>query len=219
MVDGKARRGAAQAARQLASLRDGRLGQRQAVRVAVGGCERRQHGKFLRGALVVYREWLAALASQTWGCGWWLKTWARHRGTAEGRPLYEGRPILHVADPAMFTADGGPSIAERMALAGKISIRRADNARVSQRGAMGGWDQVRARLQGGRIARIYVFSTCTHLIRTLPALQHDPDRPEDVDTDGEDHGFAAGTVIDGLGRVESVGHRRVALRTLFGSNG
>ena len=54
---------------------------------------------------------------------------------------------------------------------------------------------------------LYVFSTCTHLIRTLPALQHDPDRPEDVDTDGEDHAcFAAGTVIDGLGRVESVGH-------------
>ena len=43
-----------------------------------------------------------------------------------------GQPILHVADPAMFTADGGPSIAERMALASKISIRRADNARVSQ---------------------------------------------------------------------------------------
>jgi len=34
---------------------------------------------------------------------------------------------------------------------------------------------------------IYFFSTCTHTIRTLPALQHDEARPEDVDTDGEDH--------------------------------
>jgi len=34
---------------------------------------------------------------------------------------------------------------------------------------------------------LYVFSTCAHLIRTLPALQHDAGRPEDVDTDGEDH--------------------------------
>jgi hypothetical protein len=34
---------------------------------------------------------------------------------------------------------------------------------------------------------LYVFATCQHLIRTLPALQHDPDRPEDVDTEGEDH--------------------------------
>jgi nitrate reductase beta subunit len=30
-------------------------------------------------------------------------------------------------------------------------------------------------------------ATCVDLIRTLPALQHDADRPEDVDSDGEDH--------------------------------
>jgi len=34
---------------------------------------------------------------------------------------------------------------------------------------------------------IYFFSTCADSIRTLPALQHDPDRPEDVDTESEDH--------------------------------
>jgi len=54
---------------------------------------------------------------------------------------------------------------------------------------MGGWDQVRARLKGdddGR-AMVYIFSTGVHLIRTLPALQHDDKRPEDVDSDGEDH--------------------------------
>jgi hypothetical protein len=34
---------------------------------------------------------------------------------------------------------------------------------------------------------IYFFDTCTHLIRTLPALQHDLARPEDVDSEGEDH--------------------------------
>lgn len=33
----------------------------------------------------------------------------------------------------------------------------------------------------------YCFKTCVHLIRTLPALQHDMDKPEDCDTDGEDH--------------------------------
>ena len=31
------------------------------------------------------------------------------------------------------------------------------------------------------------FSTCHDTIRTLPALQHDAARPEDVDTNGEDH--------------------------------
>ena len=34
---------------------------------------------------------------------------------------------------------------------------------------------------------LYVFDTCRALIRTLPALQHDANRPEDVDTDAEDH--------------------------------
>ncbi|RUP36250.1 MAG: hypothetical protein EKK60_15485 [Gordonia sp. (in: high G+C Gram-positive bacteria)] len=69
-----------------------------------------------------------------------------------------------------------------------MAFARADNARVPQRGAMGGWDQLRARLKGedGR-PMIYMFDTCTHLIRTLPSLQHDEARPEDVDTEGEDH--------------------------------
>jgi hypothetical protein len=34
---------------------------------------------------------------------------------------------------------------------------------------------------------IYTFATCRDSIRTIPALQHDPDKPEDLDTDGEDH--------------------------------
>jgi hypothetical protein len=75
-----------------------------------------------------------------------------------------------------------------MADAGAL-FRRADNARVSQRGAMGGWDQVRGRLIGdddGR-AMLVFFETCIHSIRTIPALQHDEKRPEDLDTTAEDH--------------------------------
>ena len=34
---------------------------------------------------------------------------------------------------------------------------------------------------------IYFASTCTDTIRTLPALQHDQAKPEDVDTESEDH--------------------------------
>jgi hypothetical protein len=92
-----------------------------------------------------------------------------------------------VADPAIFAQDGGPSLAERFLRSG-IAFRRADNRRVPAHGAMGGWDQVRSRLIGeAGEPQLYVFDTCRDLIRTLPALQHDPDRPEDVDTDGEDH--------------------------------
>lgn len=92
-----------------------------------------------------------------------------------------------VLDPSAFDSAGGPSYAERLASRG-ARFRRADNRRVGIRGAMGGWDQVRSRLIGdGERPMIYFFSTCTDSIRTLPALQHDPDRPEDVNTESEDH--------------------------------
>jgi hypothetical protein len=102
--------------------------------------------------------------------------------------LAEGGKVQYrVADPAIFAMDGGPSIAERMIRHGVV-FRAADNSRIAKLGAMGGWDQLRARLDGeDEKPMLYVFATCTDLIRTLPALQHDPDRPEDVDTDGEDH--------------------------------
>lgn len=145
--------------------------------------------EFPRGALVVYREWYGNNGQPNVG----LRMVAEDVGAGvadrqKNDPRYEDRSIYHVLDPAAWAEDGGPSIAERVAKGGKLVLRRADNARVSQRGAMGGWDQVRSRLQGeeGR-PMVYIFNTCTHLIRTLPALQHDTDRPEDVDTEGEDH--------------------------------
>jgi hypothetical protein len=143
-----------------------------------------------RGALIRYREWYVA-SSPNVG----LKLPAED--VAEGIKLREiheprnaeGKPSIAygVMDPSAFASDGGPSIAERMATRG-VLFRRADNARVAQRGAMGGWDQLRARLIGdGERPMIYVFSTCKDTIRTLPALQHDSARAEDVDSDGEDH--------------------------------
>jgi hypothetical protein len=97
-----------------------------------------------------------------------------------------------VLDPACFREDGGPSIAERLnrvlITARLRPFHAADNARVPQRGSMGGWDQLRSRLVGqdGR-PMIYCFATHSASIRTIPALQHDMDKPEDINTEGEDH--------------------------------
>jgi hypothetical protein len=101
------------------------------------------------------------------------------------------RPRYGVLDPSAFKEDGGPSIAERI-MGGtnyKILFNRADNARVPGRGAIGGWDQMRARMvgDGDGLPMIVCFSTCTDSVRTIPVLQHDPDRPEDLDTNMEDH--------------------------------
>lgn len=34
---------------------------------------------------------------------------------------------------------------------------------------------------------LYIFSNCKHTIRTLPLLMYDEHKPEDLDSDGEDH--------------------------------
>jgi hypothetical protein len=141
-----------------------------------------------RGSMVRYREWYGASAPNT---GLKLTAEEVARGIVEREPKDEnGNPLekitYSVMDPAAFAVDGGPSIAERMGNL-KVHFSRADNKRVSQRGALGGWDMMRARLKGEERPMIYTFSTCVDSIRTIPALQHDPDKPEDLDTDGEDH--------------------------------
>jgi hypothetical protein len=142
-----------------------------------------------RGCLVRYREWYGMLPGKT-NVGLKLTAEQVGKGLAEREP--EGETVTHgVLDPAAFSEDGGPSIHERIMIGSgnKIIFRRADNARVPQRGALGGWDQMRARLVGDDEGRpmVVCFSTCVDSVRTIPALQHDKDRPEDLDTDGEDH--------------------------------
>jgi hypothetical protein len=54
---------------------------------------------------------------------------------------------------------------------------------------MGGWYQMRGRLDGDDdgLPMLVMFSTCVDSIRTITALQHDPLKPEDLDSDMEDH--------------------------------
>lgn len=150
------------------------------------------HGTFIpRGALVKYREWYGCKKDQQGkfipDVG--LKLDATEVGKGiKARDL--GEAISYgVLDPAAFASDGGPSIAERIAGSSGIMFRPADNKRVTARGAMGGWDQLRGRLKGNEDghAMLLFFSNCIHSIRTIPALQHDEDKPEDLDTTAEDH--------------------------------
>lgn len=127
------------------------------------------------GALIRYREWYGASGPNVG-----LKLTAEQVADGIKRHEMEDEITYRVADPACWKRDGGPSIAERMMLRG-VLFRQADNSRIA------GWDQVRNRLLGDDDPMLYIFNTCVDLIRTLPALQHDEARPEDVDTDGEDH--------------------------------
>jgi hypothetical protein len=142
--------------------------------------------EFPRGSLIVYRELYGCVPDQP-NTG---VRWTAEQVGEEIKRLERGDKVaVGVLDPAAFAQDGGPSIMERMARAGCSGWIPADNARVGRNGALGGWDQLRERLRGEPDGSpgIFFFSNCIHTIRTLPALQHDPGRVEDVDTDGEDH--------------------------------
>ncbi len=136
-----------------------------------------------RGALVRYREWYGSTGKP--GEGLRLEAEAVARGIKDREA---GEIVAYgVADPSIFSHNGGPSLAERMSrIVGRQ--RPADNARVGRMGALGGWDQMRARISGVEgVPMLYVFDTCRDFIRTVPVLQHDRDRPEDLDTKAEDH--------------------------------
>jgi len=136
-----------------------------------------------RGCMVRYREWYGALKPNVG-----LKLHAEVVADGIVSREAKGETSYSVLDPAAFAEDGGKSIADRMGER-KVYFRPADNARVAPVGAMGGWDQMRARLVGDDDGRpmIVCFSTCPDSIRTIPAMQHDQARPEDMDSNLEDH--------------------------------
>lgn len=138
-----------------------------------------------KGAMVRYREWYGAKSANVG-----IRRDAEDVGAEILRKTTE-KVSIGVLDPSMFSTDSGPSLAERLMLGatGKkksLTFRRGDNKRVGIRGAMGGWDQMRGRMSGDR-PMIYCFATCIDSIRTIPMLQHDKDRAEDLDTTAEDH--------------------------------
>jgi hypothetical protein len=136
-----------------------------------------------RGALVRYREWYGANAD---GTGLGLTAMEVARGILARQTA--GDKAEGVADPSIFSRNGvGPPIAEAMREEG-ITFRAADNTRVGKLGAMSGWNAMRQRILGNEVGpMLVVFDTCRDFIRTIPAQQHDPMKPEDLDTKGEDH--------------------------------
>jgi hypothetical protein len=150
-----------------------------------------------RGALVRYREWYGSENPAAGGKG--LKLTAEQVGDGIAK-REAGDPKLSYAvmDPSAFKEDGGPSIMERLngrlIAASLASFRPADNTRVAasgshdRRGPMSGWDAMRARIRGQSMRpMVYCFDTCVASIRTIPVLQHDPNKAEDLDTESEDH--------------------------------
>lgn len=104
-----------------------------------------------------------------------------HRIETEHRWL-KGKKIQGIADPAIWDAETGESLAERAAKH-QVYFSPGDHKRIP------GWMQVHYRFafDENGYPMMYIFSNCKAFIRTIPMLQYDEHKPEDLDTDGEDH--------------------------------
>lgn len=131
-----------------------------------------------KNALLKYREWYGAKGDNV-GLKMTADLVAKgilHREKGD-------RIRYGVADPSIFIRNGGPSIAESMVVVG-CSWKRGDNKRKP------GAEALRQRLIGeDEVPMLYFLDCCDDTIRTLPALQHDENDAEDIDTDAEDHAY------------------------------
>lgn len=97
-------------------------------------------------------------------------------------PWLKGKQIHGVADPAIWDASRGDSIADTAIKYG-VYFTPGDHERIA------GWMQCHYRLQFDHngYARMYVFENCKGFIRTIPLMMYDEHKVEDLDTSMEDH--------------------------------
>lgn len=165
--------------------------------------DHRYKGGLPAGALVQYREiYFAKKASHTPGSKWVglglpIQEMAQQIIEQEQYQLVRG--VRHEEPRELFNDNGIIKHAARVAgwdlwndqnmgisraeIMGQhhLYFQRAQTSRVAARTKMSGWDQIKWRLRGEDGApMLYLMDHCIHTIRTLPALQVDPDNMEDV---------------------------------------
>lgn len=132
-----------------------------------------------------------------------------------------GERKLELADLKRFVAGAdvfsrqsdGTTIAAQYAKLG-IALRCANTDRVN------GWAEILTRFGDVEAAigpSLFIHKRCGRLIETLPTLQHDPNRPEDVlKVDADDDGIGGDDAADALRYLVATKSRAVAQRKLRG---
>jgi len=97
-------------------------------------------------------------------------------------PWLRGKKIYGVADPSIWDGSRGIPIIEEAEKRG-IYFDKGRNERIA------GWMSVHERLRFNEkgFAMMYFFDNCNAIIRTMPLMMYDEHKPEDLDTDLEDH--------------------------------
>ena len=149
---------------------------------------------------------------------------ARHVVPVERRGLRVERPEtrpLEISDLKRFVAGAdvfsrqsdGSTIATQYAKIG-ITLRCANTDRVN------GWAEILQRfgdVEAGIRPTLFIHKRCGRLLETLPSLQHDPNRPEDVlKVDTDEDGIGGDDAADCLRYLVATKSRSISQRKLRG---
>jgi hypothetical protein len=173
---------------------------------------------FPRGSLILVKEWYTVAMKDDGTLqpnqGQRLTNLALGNGVGQRSLKYNFSGC--VADPSIFAKPGRESIFDEMKkgaaeVGHNLILSPADNNRVA------GWQRMRDMLENAtkdipEKPGLWIFNTCKHWIRTVPVLQRDETKPDDLDTSQEDHCLAGNTWVE-----TDRGH--VAIRDLVGTTG
>jgi hypothetical protein len=137
---------------------------------------------------------------------------ARHKIGNRKLAVEDLKRIVAGADVFSRQSDG-TTIAAQYAKHG-LSLRCANTDRVN------GWAEILTRfgdIDGGIRPTLFIHKRCGRLLETLPALQHDPNRPEDVlKVDADEDGIGGDDCADALRYLVATKSRTVTQRKLRG---
>ena len=137
---------------------------------------------------------------------------ARHKISDRKLELDDLKRMVAGADVFSRQSDG-TTIAAQYAKHG-ITLRCANTDRIN------GWAEILQRfgdMDGGIAPTLFIHKRCGRLIETLPTLQHDPNRPEDVlKIDADEDGIGGDDAADALRYLVATKSRAVVQRKLRG---
>ncbi len=144
----------------------------------------------MQGRAYRYKEWYGCVPKRAnTGIALTPRQIAEGIISREAQEHADNLQIDRIADPAIWDKSRGDSVADQMrpTADGKpgVLFRKGDNTRLA------GKMQLHERLRFDNEGKpgLYVFSTCTDWLRTVPFLPYSLTKPEDVDTDAEDHAY------------------------------
>jgi len=137
---------------------------------------------------------------------------ARHRIADRQLQIADLKRLVAGADVFSKQSDG-TTVAAQYARQG-IALRVANTDRVN------GWAEILHRFgdaEHGVTPTLFIHRRCGRLLETLPALQHDPNRPEDVlKVDADEDGIGGDDAADALRYLVATKAREVRARKLRG---